>query len=139
MRTCQVKSFPLSLTRSHESKFSGFDHANNRSQTAKLDVVVFRCTTSRGSLKPLQGHRAKSLFRNILHITPWGSRFYPEQGILNPCNPKKTNILRGWGMKKNTNIHQSLHQSLLRFLAIAVAIILSTPVSAEILKITVND
>jgi membrane-bound serine protease (ClpP class) len=103
------------------------------SQTVKLDLVVFYGRPSRTtSLKAIQNHQAKSLFRKILHLTPSTSGFYRDQAISQPRNPKKTDILPTRYTKKIAAI--SLTACLI--LAITLA---ATPASAQILKITIND
>ena len=83
------------------------------------------------SSKPTQNRQAKSFFRNILPITPSTSRFYRDQAISQPRNPKKTDILPARYTKKIAAV------SLAACLILAIA--LASPASAQILKITIND
>ena len=83
--------------------------------------------------QPIQNQRSKSLFRKILQISPSSSRFCRDQGIPARCNCQKTRILPARSIKKLIAIFQLLA------LLVALAAILSSHASAEILKVTIDD
>jgi membrane-bound serine protease (ClpP class) len=92
---------------------------------------VFGTRPSR--VAPLENHPANSLFRNILPASPLLSRFCRPAALPAPANSKKTNILRVGYKKIIAGI--SLPLSLLALALLAI----SSPASAEVLKVVVND
>ncbi len=106
---------------------------SNHPQTVKIDVAVF-CSKTFRTLSPKSptNHQAKSLFHNILPLTPSSSRFYGEQAIPQACNSKKTDILPARYTKKIAAISQAA------FLVLSLTLA-ALPASAQILKITIDD
>jgi membrane-bound serine protease (ClpP class) len=76
------------------------------------------------------------LFCNILHLTRWRSRFYREPAIPQRRNSNKVNNLPARYQKNVAGISRI---SSLLALTLVCAALFSTPASAEILKVVVND
>jgi membrane-bound serine protease (ClpP class) len=94
---------------------------------------VFCSRTSRiPKFESTRNHQTKSLFRNILPLTPSTSRFYGEQAIPQACNSKKTDILPARYAKKIAAISQAA------FLVLALTLA-ALPASAQVLKVTIDD
>jgi len=82
---------------------------------------------------PVENHPSNSLFRSILPTSPLASIFYRPTLVSTPGNSKKTKLLP----EAHKKISATISLSLIAFVLLAFSS--SSPASAQVLKITVDD